>query len=155
MIMSLGAHGPRESVRMTPLEKWPAFRRHDQAAACFQIWSDLGRAPRTIEAYACGLGEYLLLCERSGVAPVTANRADMAVYVRELTSRPHHRGPNVISMDSGIETAPTGRPARTATLFSRRREIRMPWCAPAMTQRPQHEGLFVEPDIPLAAEDAA
>ncbi|WP_329612514.1 site-specific integrase [Streptomyces brevispora] len=90
---------------MTPIEKWPVFRRHDQAAACLQIWSDLGRAPRTIEAYARGLGEYLLLCERSGVDPVTANRADVAVYVRELTSRPHHRGANVISMDSGVGLA--------------------------------------------------
>lgn len=90
---------------MTPIEKWPVFRRHDQAAACLQIWSDLGRAPRTIEAYARGLGEHLLLCERSGVDPVTANRADVAVYVRELTSRPHHRGANVISMDSGVGLA--------------------------------------------------
>ncbi|MCX5427924.1 site-specific integrase [Streptomyces sp. NBC_00257] len=33
---------------------------------------------------------------------MTANRAGVAVYVRELTSRPHRRSPNVISMDSGV-----------------------------------------------------
>jgi hypothetical protein len=50
-------------------EKWPVIGRHEQAAAWLQIWTDLGRAPRTIDAYARGLGEYLLLCEREGVDP--------------------------------------------------------------------------------------
>lgn len=40
-----------------------------------QIWTDLGRAPRTIDAYACGLAEYLVMCEREDVDPVTANCA--------------------------------------------------------------------------------
>ena len=48
-----------------------------------------------------GLAEYLLLCEREGVGPVAANRAHVAVLVRELTSRPHHRGANVVAIDSG------------------------------------------------------
>ena len=82
-------------------EKWPVIGRHEQAAVWLQIWTDLGRAPRTIDAYARGLGEYLLMCEREGVDPVTANRAHVAVFVRELTSRPHHRGANVVAIDSG------------------------------------------------------
>jgi site-specific recombinase XerD len=82
-------------------EKWPVLGRHEQAAVWLQIWTDLGRAPRTIDAYARGLAEYLLMCEREDVDPVTANRAHIAVYVRELTSRPHHRGANVVAIDSG------------------------------------------------------
>jgi integrase/recombinase XerD len=82
-------------------EKWPVFGRHEQAARWLQVWSDLGRAPRTIDAYARGLSEYLLMCERDEVDPLGASRADIAVYVRELTSRPHHRGANVVSIDSG------------------------------------------------------
>jgi integrase/recombinase XerD len=35
------------------------------------------------------------------VDPVTANRAHVAVFVRELTTRPSHRGANVVSIDSG------------------------------------------------------
>ncbi len=66
-----------------------------------QIWADLGRAPRTIDAYARGLAEYLLMCEREDVDPVTATRAHVAVFVRELTSRPHRRGGNVVSIESG------------------------------------------------------
>jgi integrase/recombinase XerD len=49
----------------------------------------------------CGLAEHLEVCEREGVAPVTANRAHVAVFVRELTSRPSRRGGNVVSIDSG------------------------------------------------------
>lgn len=86
-------------------ERWPVFGRHEQAAMWLQIWTDLGRAPRTIDAYARGLAEYLLVCEREGVDPVTANRAHVAVYVRELTSRPHHRGANVVAIDSGAGLA--------------------------------------------------
>ena len=69
---------------------------------CGVIW---GRAPRTIDAYARGLTEYLLLCERESVDPLTANRAHVAVFVRELTSRPRRRGANVISLDSGAGLA--------------------------------------------------
>lgn len=48
-------------------EKWPVLGRHEPAAGWLQIWTDLGRAPRTIDAYARGLAEYLEVCEREGV----------------------------------------------------------------------------------------
>jgi integrase/recombinase XerD len=73
-------------------ETWPVLGRHEQAADWLTTWADLGRAPRTIDAYGRGLAEYLPMCEREGVDPVTANRAHIAVCVRELTSRPHRRG---------------------------------------------------------------
>ena len=82
-------------------EKWPVLGRHELAAGWLRIWVDLGRAPRTIDAYARGLAEYLQVCEREGVDPVTANRAHVGVFVRELTARPGHRGGNVVSIDSG------------------------------------------------------
>lgn len=82
-------------------EKWPVLGRHERAAGWLQVWTDLGRAPRTVDAYARGLAEYLEMCERENVEPLTANRAHIAVYVRELTSRPSRRGANVISIDSG------------------------------------------------------
>jgi integrase/recombinase XerD len=86
-------------------EKWPVLGRHAQALAWLQVWADLGRAPRTIDAYGRGLSEYLLVCEREGVDPVAATRASVAVFVRDLTSRPHHRGANVVSIDSGTGLA--------------------------------------------------
>ncbi|MEU5927102.1 hypothetical protein ABZ817_26485 [Streptomyces antimycoticus] len=52
-------------------EKWPVLGRHEQAVVWLQVWADLGRAPRTIDAYARGLAEYLLMCEREAVDPLT------------------------------------------------------------------------------------
>jgi site-specific recombinase XerD len=82
-------------------EKWSVLARHEQAAGWLQMWTDLGRAPRTIDAYARGLAEYLVMCEREGIDPLTANRAHVAGFVRELTERPSRRGANVVSIDSG------------------------------------------------------
>lgn len=82
-------------------EKWPVLGRHGRAAEWLHIWVDLGRAPRTIDAYARGLAEYLEVCERDGVDPVAANKANVAVFVRELVTRPSRRGANVVSLNSG------------------------------------------------------
>jgi site-specific recombinase XerD len=86
---------------MVPEEKWPVLRRHEQAAQWLKVWTDLGRAARTVDAYARGLAEFLDVCERNGVDPVAASRADVAVFVRELTSRPSRHGVNVVAIDSG------------------------------------------------------
>ncbi|MEK2474220.1 site-specific integrase [Streptomyces noursei] len=86
-------------------QKWPVLGRHERAAEWLQVWTDLGRAPRTIDAYARGLAEYLQVCERENVDPVAANRAHVAVFVRELTTRPSRRGTNVLAIDSGAGLA--------------------------------------------------
>src|SRR6266536_1333016 len=86
---------------MTLAAKWPVLTEQQRAAEWLQVWADLGRAPRTIDAYARGLAEYLTICQREGVDPVTATRAHVAAYVRELTERPSRRGANVMSLDSG------------------------------------------------------
>ena len=86
-------------------EKWPVLGRHERAAEWLRVWADLGRAPRTIDAYARGLAEFLHSCERDGVDPVAAGRAQVAVFVRELASRPGRRGANVVSLDSGAGLA--------------------------------------------------
>jgi integrase/recombinase XerD len=86
-------------------EKWPVLARHARAAEWLGIWADLGRAPRTIDAYGRGLAEYLQVCERDGVDPLAATRARVAAFVRELTTRPSRRGANVIALDSGAGLA--------------------------------------------------
>ncbi|WP_449352100.1 tyrosine-type recombinase/integrase [Streptomyces shaanxiensis] len=87
------------------MTKWPVLARHAHAAAWLQAWEDLGRAPRTLDAYARGLAEYLVLCEREDVDPLTVGRTHVAVFVRELSSRPHRRGANVVSIESGTGLA--------------------------------------------------
>jgi len=83
------------------LEKWPVIGRHERAAEWLGVWVDLGRAPRTIDAYARGLAEYLLVCERDGIDPIAANRLHVAAFVKELATRPSRRGPNVVRLDTG------------------------------------------------------
>jgi integrase/recombinase XerD len=85
--------------------KWPVLGRHARAAEWLGIWADLGRAPRTIDAYGRGLAEYLEVCEREGIDPLAATRAQVAVFVRELTTRPGRRGANVVALDSGAGLA--------------------------------------------------
>lgn len=88
-------------LTVTVGEKWPVLARHARAAEWLQVWADLGRAPRTIDAYARGLAEFLLVCEREGIDPVAASRAQVAVFVRELRARPSRRGTNIVALDSG------------------------------------------------------
>ncbi len=86
-------------------EKWPVLSRHARAAEWLRVWADLGRAPQTIDAYARGLAEYLLVCERDRIDPAMATRAPVAAFVRELRSRPSARGENVVALDSGVGLA--------------------------------------------------
>lgn len=86
-------------------ERWPVLGRHEHAAEWLRIWAGLGRAPRTIDAYARGLAEYLALCERDGIDPLVAGKAQVATFVRELTSRPGRHGESTVSLDSGVGLA--------------------------------------------------
>jgi integrase/recombinase XerD len=86
-------------------EKWPVLGRHEKAAEWLRVWTDLGRAPRTIGAYARGLAEYLLVCEREGIDPAAATRLHAAAFVKELSTRPSRRGSNVVALDSGAGLA--------------------------------------------------
>jgi len=50
-------------------EKRPMLSRHVRAPGWLRVWTDLGKAPRTIDAYARGLAEYLEMCEQEGAWP--------------------------------------------------------------------------------------
>jgi integrase/recombinase XerD len=76
-----------------------------EARTWLSIQSDLGLAPRTIEAYGRALADFEAVCAREGVDVVTAGRADVARYVRDLAERPGRRGANVLSIDSGVGLA--------------------------------------------------
>jgi site-specific recombinase XerD len=70
------------------------------------VWlQDLGRSPRTVEAYARSLVDYLRFCERDRVEVAAAGRAEIAGYVRDLRERPGRHGANVVAIDSGAGLA--------------------------------------------------
>jgi integrase/recombinase XerD len=86
-------------------QRWPILGRWPEAVAWLEVEANLGLAPRTLEAYARGVADYFSVCTREAIDPLTAERAEIARYVRELTKRPSHRGANVVALDSGAGLA--------------------------------------------------
>jgi integrase/recombinase XerD len=82
--------------------RWPALASTPIAVRWLALQLDVGRSPRTVQAYARSLVDYLAWCERAGVAMETAGRGEIAGYVRDLRERPGRRGANVISLSSGV-----------------------------------------------------
>lgn len=70
-----------------------------------QMQTDLGRAKNTVEAYRRALEDYLSFCSRQSVAPETAQREDIARYVRDLATRPSPHGQALRMIDSGAGLA--------------------------------------------------
>ncbi len=75
------------------------------ARAWLEVQRNLGLAPRTVEAYGRALADYLAVCSREGIDPLSARRADVARYVHHLTARPHPRGRGVVALSSGAGLA--------------------------------------------------
>jgi len=84
--------------------RWPVLACCPEGLAWLRVQADLGLAPRTLEAYSRGLADYLTVCTRDGIEPLSAGRAEVARYVRDLAQRPHPRGV-IVSIDSGVGLA--------------------------------------------------
>ncbi len=82
-------------------EYYPLVSSNELAHAWLQLQANLQLAPKTIEAYGRSLNDYLDFCTRYGVAPETITREQFALYVQDLASRPHRRGANILSFESG------------------------------------------------------
>jgi len=96
-----GAPEEKRSREEALVVRWPALATCPEAVCWLLVQGDLGLAARTLEAYGRALADYLTVCRREGIAPVTAERAEIARYVRDLTQRPNPGGSNVLALDSG------------------------------------------------------
>src|SRR5260370_12047728 len=83
-------------------ERWPAVARHPIAAAWLKLQVQLGLAPRTIDAYGRALADYLTVCERDCIDPLTAERAEIGHYVHDLPHRPGRGGSTVVVVHVGV-----------------------------------------------------
>jgi integrase/recombinase XerD len=81
--------------------RWPTLVSSPMAIGWLSLQRDLGRSPRTVEAYARSLADYLGFCDRVGVDVVSGGRAEIARYARDLRERPGRHGANVIALASG------------------------------------------------------
>ena len=91
--------------KLDPALRWRVLATCQDAISWLEIQTNLGLAPRTIEAYAGGLADYLSVCQREGTDPLTAGRAEIARCVRDLAVRPNRRAPNVVAIGSGVGLA--------------------------------------------------
>ena len=87
------------------IQHWPILSSCPDAVAWLSLETAIGLAPRTVDAYARGVAEYLALCQREGIDPLTAGRDAVGQYVRELAERPNQRAPKVVAIDSGVGLA--------------------------------------------------
>lgn len=53
-----------------------------------ELQRKLLRAPKTIDAYARGLNDFLDVCQRCGVQVESATKSDIACYIEDLATRP-------------------------------------------------------------------
>lgn len=101
---------------MSPIDKsfscewfrYPFVAANVQASEWLTTEILLGLAPNTLDAYARGLDDFLSFCQRYGIEPGTATRADLARYVGDLRSRPrpHPRGvPDDLTTSTGLSNA--------------------------------------------------
>ena len=82
-------------------DRYPRAADLDIARAWLLLQRNLGLAPNTIDAYGRALEEYLAFSATKDVPVITAPKGHIAAFVRDLTSRPHRRGANVVVLDSG------------------------------------------------------
>jgi integrase/recombinase XerD len=68
--------------------RYPFVAANDLARAWLTTEMLLGLAPHTLDAYARGLDDFRGFCQRGGISPTTATRADLARYVGDLRGRP-------------------------------------------------------------------
>jgi site-specific recombinase XerD len=87
------------------LTRWPELGRCPLSARWLLLQRDLGRSPRTIDAYARSLVDFLRFSARHRVDVVDAGRVEIAAYVRDLRERPGRYGANVLELDSGAGLA--------------------------------------------------
>jgi integrase/recombinase XerD len=71
--------------------RWTLYPR---AAACgharawLEIQQKLLRAPKTIDAYARSVNDFLAVCQRLGIQITSVTKADIASYVEDMADRP-------------------------------------------------------------------
>ena len=103
-----------------PALRWPVLSTWSEAMSWLEIQTNLGLAPRTIEAYARGLADYFAVCDRDGVDPLTAERAELrrspakegcqTTYSKAITTSAAaadrlHSGQKILSFDSSRRQA--------------------------------------------------
>jgi integrase/recombinase XerD len=82
-------------------ELYPLVEASAHPRAWLQLQSHLQLAPNTVDAYGRCLNDFLAFCQRSGIVPEALTREQVALYVHDLATRPHPKGAQILSIESG------------------------------------------------------
>jgi site-specific recombinase XerD len=66
---------------------YPGVAALEPAKNWIEIQRKLLRAPKTIDAYARGLDDFLAVCQGRGIRVETATKGDIACYVEDMATR--------------------------------------------------------------------
>lgn len=75
-------------------EHYPRVAQNPFARSLLQLEAALGNAPNTLDAYARGREDFFTFCAGLEVAPESAAKEHILLWVRDLTSRPSRHGQN-------------------------------------------------------------
>jgi integrase/recombinase XerD len=92
-----------EDTKM-PEVRWDLYPRvasAELARTWLQIQAHLQLAPKTIDAYGRCLEDYLSFCSKQSLAPEMVTREYIALYVRDLATRPNPKGATILPFTSG------------------------------------------------------
>ena len=100
-----GHRGQYAAASAALLERWPELKPCSLAVRWLVCQQDLGRSPRTVDAYARSLVDYLRFSARHDIDVAGVGRAEIAGYVRDLRERTGRHGADVVALDSGAGLA--------------------------------------------------
>src|SRR5262244_551201 len=80
---------------------YPLVAQSETARSWLQIQANLQLAPKSIDAYGRSLNDFLGFCARQAIDPETVDRPHVALYVRDLATRPNPKGANVLHLETG------------------------------------------------------
>lgn len=98
-------------------DHYPLVAALPTARSWLAIQANLGRAPNTLDAYARDLDDYLAFCARLSVAPESAAKDHIALYVRDLSERPRPRPVPVLDSRQGLANATMQRRLTVVRLY--------------------------------------
>jgi integrase/recombinase XerD len=81
---------------------YPNVASAELPRAWLQMQANLQLASKTIDAYGRCLEDFLYFCIKHNIAPQEITREQVALYVKDLASRPNPRGRNILQIGSGV-----------------------------------------------------
>ncbi len=81
--------------------RYPNLAQYSHGRTWLTIQQNLGLAQNTIEAYGRALEDYITFSQQREMSLESAHREHIALYVRDLTSRPHPRRRKTIPVPNG------------------------------------------------------